>query len=166
MRHQKKIIATALTLLAVAAPPAVVHAEDDNVFDGKSYPGAMCDSAASTIASVRTGSFYANSSGAAALVNCPVIQDSWLSSTGLAFSQLYFVNPAGGTFTCTQSAYDANGGFLSSRSFSSTTSGLQAKLFASGTSYLPTTGNFGYIMIQCTVPAGGQIRGYQVQERA
>jgi len=166
MRHQKKIIATALSLLAVGASPAVVHAEDDNVFDGKSYPGAMCDSAVSSVASVRTGSFYANSSGAAALVNCPVIQDSWVSTTGLSFGEMFFSNPAGQTFTCTQSSYDANGVFLSSRSFSSTTSGVQAQLFFSGGSYLPTTANFGYIMIQCTVPAGGQIRGYQVQEKA
>jgi hypothetical protein len=166
MRHQNKILCTALTLLAALAPPAVVHAEDDNVNDGKSYPGAMCDSAVSSVASARTGSLYVNTSGASALVNCPVIQDSWLSSTGLAFSQMFFLNPAGQTFTCTQSAYDANGGFLSSRSFTSTTSGLQAKLFVSGVSYLPTTGNFGYIMIQCNVPAGGQIRGYQVQEKA
>lgn len=166
MRIRNQVISAALTLLAVAASPSIVHAEDDNVYDGKSYPGAMCDSAVSTVASVRTGSFYLNTSGAAAAVNCPVIQDSWLQTTGLAFSQLYFYNPtAGVTFSCTETAYDAVGGFLSSRSFSSTAAGSQAQLFYSGT-YVPTTGNFGYIMIQCNVPAGGRIVGYQVQEKA
>jgi len=164
MRNQSKIIAAALTLLA-AAQTSVVHAEDDNAFDGKSYPGAMCDSAVSSVASTRVSTFYVNTSGAAAAVICPVIQDSWLNTAGLTFGAMKFSNVAGQTFSCTQTGMDANGTVLSSRSFSTTAGGLQQQLFFSGT-YLPTTGNFGYIMIQCTVPAGAQIRAYQVQERA
>ena len=163
----QKIIFTALTLLAVAAVPSIVHAEDDNVFDGKSYPGVMCSPVVSSVAAARTGSSYANTSGFSAAAICPVIQDSWLSTTGLALGQMKIQNVGGGvTFSCTQTAYNSDGVFLSSRSFSTTTAGLSGQLFGTAVNFLPTTGLFGYITIQCTVPAGGQIKGYQVQEKA
>lgn len=156
---------SAIFMLGFVAVPSTVHAEDDNVYDGKTYPGALCDSAASSVLSARVAPFYANTSGSAAAVICPVIQDSWLSTSNLSYARMFLSNVAGQTFSCTQSAYTADGTLVSSRSFSTTAGGVQGQYFWNGSSYLGTTSE-GYIAIQCSVPSGGQIRSYVIQEKA
>lgn len=167
MKRQSKFASTVLVLFAATTVPSVVQAEDDNVYDGKSYPGSMCLPMDSSVLSHRVASIYYNTSGSTAYVSCPVIQDSWTSTAGLSFGGMVIENVAGGTFSCTQNAYNSHGYWLSSRSFSTTTTGSPfSQFFWGSSSYLPTTGNWGYITIDCSVPPYGHIKGYQVQERA
>ena len=163
MRTKNKLAAFMVGLFGVCAAPSAVRAEDDASYDAKGYTGAMCDSVVSTVASVRTDGFYANTSGSTASVICPVIQDSWQNLAGLSYSHINFSN-AGGTFSCTESSFDTLGTLQSSRSFSTTSVGLQRQYFYTG-SFLPTTAAEGYITIFCSVPKNSQIKGYLVQEK-
>lgn len=163
-----KIKSTALCALLATSlgVPSAAKAEDDNFRDGKNYPGTFCVPAVNATAGVRSNSFYANTSGATANVMCPVVQDSWEQQGGLTYSRMSISNVAGQVFSCTESSYDADGVFITSVSFSTTQAGLSAQYFFSGGSYLSATGNEGYIVIRCQVPNNGQIRGYQVEEKA
>lgn len=165
MKLRTKLVMAVLSVSIVTVVSSVSKAEDDNVYDGKSYPGSFCDSVTSTVSSYRAGPFYVNISGGVTSVNCPMVQDSWVSTGGLTFGAMYLYNP-GGTFTCTQTAYESNGtSIMGAKSFTTTAVGVQQQLFYQG-GYVPTTGNFGSLSIVCSVPNGGQIRSYQGQERA
>ncbi len=163
MRTKNRVAAFTIALFGLCAAPTAVRAEDDASNDGKGYTGAMCDSMISTVASTRVGAFYVNLSGGNASVICPAIQDSWLNLAGLSYSHINFSNP-GGTFGCTESAYDTFGTLQSSRSFSVTSAGLQRQYFYTS-SYLPTTASEGYLSITCAVPNNAQIKGYFIQEK-
>jgi hypothetical protein len=163
MKTMNKLAASAVALLGLCVAPTTVRAEDDYSNDAKIYAGAACDSQVSSTPSTRVGAFYVNLSGGVAPVVCPVIQDSWTNTAGLAYSYITISN-AGGTFSCTESAYDTNGTLQSSRAFSVTTTGLQRQYFYT-TSYLPTTANEGYMTITCNVPNNSQIKNYLVQEK-
>jgi hypothetical protein len=164
MKTKITLAASMLAVLALCAAPSAVRAEDDVSYDAKIYNGAQCDNMVSTVASSRTGVFYANTSGALSNAVCPIIQDSWQNKLGLSYSYITISN-AGGTFSCSESAYNTNGTLLSSRSFSVTTTGLQRQYFYSSGSYLPTTADEGYMSITCTVPVNSQIRNYLIQEK-
>jgi hypothetical protein len=164
MKLQIKVVAVGL-LCALGVAPSAARAEDDNVYDGKTYPGSLCDAASNVQSFAKTAPFYYNSAPAGATVFCPIIQDSWQNNAGLTYSKMsIFNNVAGQTFTCTENSYNVFGTFIGSRSFSTTTQGTSAQYFFNGT-YLNTTAE-GYMMIQCTMPQYGRIWSYLVQERA
>jgi hypothetical protein len=165
MRTSTKIASVLVTAFAIGAVPSA-HAEDDNVYDGKSYPGSMCQPVGNTQAYARPSVFYVNTAGDGANVVCPIIQESWISRAGLSYGRMQVGNFNGGSISCTQTAYDAVGNFVSSRSASTTGAGTQTLYFFQNGTYLPTTAWEGFITIQCSLGQGDRVISYQVQEKA
>jgi hypothetical protein len=165
MRTSTKLASALVAAFALSAVTSA-HAEDDNVYDGKGYPGSMCEPVSNTQAYVRPGVFFVNTAGDNAAAVCPVIQDSWIQVNGVSYSRMQVYNANGGTISCTQTAYDAAGTFVSSRSGSTTGAGSQAIYFFEAGSYLPKTSSGGFIVFQCSLGQADRIISYHVQEKA
>jgi hypothetical protein len=161
--------ATALTILALTTGmwPALAG-------DSKIYPGSACQAwnagtsayASSSIVATGSGSVMNASSITSHEVSCPVVRDTTLNTNGTFANVLvygYNTGASGFKVTCTFNVTNANTG----TSFSTST---QSSSAAAGNFELsiPVTKSVsgGYYDIQCFLPPGSKIYGYNVPEHS
>jgi hypothetical protein len=166
--------AAALTILALTAgmQPALAG-------DSKVYPGSACQSwnsgagafASSYIVATGFGSVMNASSAESNEVSCPVVRDNTLNTNGLfADVKVYGYNsgykdPYGATLkvTCTFNVTNITAGTkfgTSSQSSSSSAGNFELRIPVS------STNSGGSYDIQCFLPPGSMIYGYNVPEHS
>lgn len=154
-----------LGFVVILSLPGLALAEDDNGNDGKGYPGSLCSARLGSSTGHRKDYEYVNTSGSSQEVTCPIIQDSWMSTSGLAYARMQVKNNNGGSITCELNSMSITGGFVSTISKTTSSAGNQTIYFWNGSSYLPSTASEGYMFIFCTLGPNDTIVSYTIQEK-
>lgn len=157
----KFLVITFVTATATLSVNAAKATGNGQRTDSKVHAGAFCQAIIGTqVGDITTfPAGIRNASQQARAVTCPILRDNVLNTDGTRNVRVRINNPPGQRFSCTLYSIDPLFNSTANNSASTTTPGKQELSLDVNTSQ-----RTGYYVVDCSVPSGGFIYNYLVQE--